>query len=166
MRGEIDRISESIEPLLARVPAVNLALLHLQTLGEKTTEGLYANDRPVIDSAIQTADLLGIEKMHATPLDHHFASLALAILIPALRVDPKPVTEALETLRRGCENGRFPPAWARTIGELITSELAKVSSSGLSHLADAAVGAGTENDNMERADWNQVMERGYMHIFE
>lgn len=166
MRGEIDRISESVQPLLDQVPAVNLALLHLQTIGEKTTEGLYANDRPVIDSALQTANLLGTEKIHATPLDHHFASLVLAILIPALRFDPKPVTEALETLRRGCENGRFTPAWAKMIGELITNELAKVSSSGLSHLADAAVGAGKENDNTERADWNQVMERGYMHIFE
>ena len=94
--------------------------------------------------------------------------MALAILVPALRVDYKSAHDALERLHNETSTARFPPAWKKAISEFVVAEIVKGDNRGLADLADAAMGAGNGNkgEGVERADWERVIERGYMHIFE
>ena len=180
MRGEVARISESIEPHLPRLPLVHLAYLHIKLLSDKAVETVYSTDQPAIDGAIHTVNLLHSNTLPPIilPLEYHFAGLAAAALAIAIDTDPSPVVDSLSRLRQYCDSGRLPPAWSSPISSYITTQLEahhiKASSAGapganirggLQHLADAAVGA--ENGTKDgKVDWGALTARGYLTLFE
>ena len=176
MRGEVQRIEESIEPLLPQMPLVHLALLHIKILSDKAVETFYSSDTPVIDAAIHTINLLRTDQQTASPLEHHFAGLAANSLILALELEPASSAEALSHLRHICETGRLPPPWRSSINAYISSRLEAhrsrgaiagpdLNRGGLQHLADAAIGANRQTPP-ERIDWTTITSKGYLRAFE
>ena len=180
MRGEVARISESVEPHLPRLPLVHLAYLHIKLLSEKATETAYSNDQPAIDAAIHTINILhpNVLSQSTSPLEYHFAGLSATALALAIDANPITIIESLSRLRQFCDNGRLPPAWSSPICSYITTQLeaqqnraAAVGAAGtndrggLQHLADAAVGA--ENGKKDKkVDWSALTARGYLTMFE
>ncbi|KAL9639143.1 MAG: hypothetical protein Q9164_001108 [Protoblastenia rupestris] len=176
MRGEVQRIEESIEPILLRMPLVHLAFLHIKILQDKAAEAFYSSDTPVIDAALRTVNILRSDQYHSSPLEHHFAGLAAGALAVAHDLEPAPIAESLNHLRQVCDSNRLPPAWSLSISAYISSQLeahrSKAANSdadarrgGLLHLADAAMGA-NHTASQERIDWTSITSKGYLRAFE
>ena len=176
MRGEVQRIEESIEPILLRMPLVHLAFLHIKILQDKAAEAFYSSDTPVIDAALRTVNILRSDQYHSSPLEHHFAGLAAGALAVAHDLEPAPIAESLNHLRQVCDSNRLPPAWRSSVSAFISSQLeahrSKAANSdadarrgGLLHLADAAMGA-NHTASQERIDWTSITSKGYLRAFE
>ena len=174
MRGEVQRIEESIDALMTQLPLVHLAFLHIKILSDTAAEALYSNDLPVIDAALRLVSILRSDQYMTSPLKHHIIALAAGTLALAIDLDASTITDALNDLRQVCETSRLHPAWRSSISHYIDSQLqarnTKTPLGGannrdsLQHLADAAVGA--DHTAFEKVDWSTITSRGYLRAFE
>ena len=183
MKGEVDRIGESLYQLFRETPHIYLAFTHLK-LVSLTLPGFpnsQATER--VDLARTIVDQLGSATRGLRPLTHHFAGLAAITLSEDLGNDQSVV--ALQKLRtildtgyvhEEIESSKSRPhttMWNGPISSFITKRLGDgapptvddpgTSHGGLQHLADAAVGNGS---NGGATDWNAVGAKGFLTEFE
>ena len=183
MKGEVDRLGESLHQSFRETPHIYLAFTHLKLL-ETTLPGSpnsLATER--LDLARTIVDQLGSTTRCLRPLTHHFAGLAAITLSEDLGNDQSVV--ALQKLRAILDTGYIyeevessktrphTTMWNAPISSFITKKLGDgappivdapgTSHGGLQHLADAAVGNGS---NGGATDWNAVGAKGFMSEFE
>ena len=180
MRGEVARILESIEPFLPQLLLVRLSYLHIKLLSDKATETFYSAGDSAVDAAIHMVNTLDSKftLANSSLFQHHFAGLATAALTLTLESDPQIAIDSLTSLRQYCESGHLSPAWSTSISRYIATRLEAHEANageasghrannqdGLRHLANAAVGT-EQNPNDKKLDWDSVLGRGYLNLFQ
>ena len=185
MRGEVSRITESIDFLFPNFPLLHLAHLHLRMLTDKATERLLSqsNSKPIIESAVGAVSLLKSPVFTpaqglASPFEHQVAALTAVILAQGMQHDAVTVSESLGAFSQWCtDSGRLAPAWKDAIAAFIAKtveERAKAGSGkgngeagGLRGLAEAAVGQVNGADGEAgKVEWIEDLEKGSLAIFE
>ena len=183
MKGEIDRLGESLFHLFRQTPHVFLAFCHLTLLSLRLpgVPDSIAGER--LDLAHSIVDQLRALTGVVRPLSHHFAGLAAITLVENMSSDRSGTT--LHKLRAMLDNGYIDEdidisksmahktLWNAPLSSFISKKLgdnaplmaneAGSSRGGLEHLADAAVGNGP---NGEAADWTTVGAKGFLSEFE
>lgn len=159
LRGELERFRESIDSAWSPTSVVHVTYYHVKLLALRhnaTTDPLH-----LLDPAQRIAAFLENPMTPITPLNHHFAALALVTLADLTEVKEtqddawKGIEKLMEALdkRRAISSREdsFGCGWDRAIKELIERrKQARFSSSGsegpngqhgsLQHLAELAVG--------------------------
>ena len=183
LKGEVDRLGESLYQLFRDTPHIYLAFAHLK-LVSLTLPGFpscVATER--VELARTIVDQLGSTTRGLRPLTHHFAGLAAIALAEDLGNEQSVL--ALQKLRvildtgyvhEEIESSKSRPhttMWNAPISSFITKKLGdgapttvddpNTSHGGLQHLADAAVGNGS---NGGATDWHAVGVKGFLTEFE
>ncbi|KAL7271472.1 Glucose-responsive transcription factor [Rhizina undulata] len=159
LRGELERFRESVDGVWGSLNLLHVAYHHVKllTLRHNSSTEPYQ----LLEPAQRIAAMLDSSQTRITPLNHHFAALALLTLvdlteIPETREEAwkgiQQLTEALEK-RRGVATREDSTGWDRAIKDLINRRksirFGSVSTStaeippghgSLQHLADLAVG--------------------------
>jgi len=160
LRGELERFRESVDNVWDSLNLVHLAYWHVKLL----TLRHNATSEPshLVGPALRIATILDSALTPVTPLNYHFAALAILTLvelaeIPETQQDAKKginlITEALQK-RRGISTREDSNSWDRAIKDLIQRRSKSRNSSGastassnqisvrgnLQHLAELAVG--------------------------
>lgn len=183
LKGEVDRLGESLYHYFRPEPHLFLAFAHLKLLSLRLPGFPDSVAIERLDLAHSMADHLATSSGSVQPLTHHFAGLA-AIIATENNSNEQSVT-ILQKLRAvldaGCnredmESSKSRPyktVWNAPISSFISKKLGDVnpqsandggsSRGGLQHLADAAVGNGP---NGEAADWTAVGAKGFLTEFE
>ena len=183
LKGEVDRLGESLYDYFRQEPHVFLAFAHLKLLSLRLPgfPDSVASER--LDLAHSIADHLATSTGSVQPLTHHFAGLA-AIIAAENNSNEQSVT-ILRKLRavldagysrEDIESSKSRPhktVWNAPISSFVSKKLGDgnaqsandggSSRGGLQHLADAAVGNGP---NGEAADWTAVGAKGFLDEFE
>ena len=183
LKGEVDRLGESLYQLFRDTPHIYLAFAHLK-LVSLTLPGFpscVATER--LELARTIVDQLGSATRGLRPLTHQFAGLAAIALSEDLGNEQSVV--ALQKLRAILDTGYVDEEiessktrphttmWNAPISSFITKKLGDgapptvddpgTSHGGLQHLADAAVGNGS---NGGATDWHAVGVKGFLTEFE
>ena len=183
LKGEVDRLGESLYPYFRREPHVFLAFAHLKLLSLRLPgfPDSVASER--LDLAHSIADHLATSIGSVQPLNHHFAGLAA--IIAAENNSNEQSAAILQKLRAVLEAGYsqqdiessktrpYKSLWNALISSFISRKLGDgnaqgandggSSRGGLQHLADAAVGNGPNGD---ATDWTAVGAKGFLTEFE
>lgn len=183
LKGEVDRLGECLHHIFPPMPHVNLAFAHLKLLSLRLPSSLGSTASERLDLADLNADQLSSPTSIIRPLIHHFAGLAAIILAEDVS-DAQSVTSlrrlqaVLDTgyIQDNIESSKSAPhktLWNAPISSFISKKLRSGSSGsanergssrgGLQHLADAAVGNGS---NGMAADWTAVGVKGFLTEFE
>ena len=184
LKGEVDRLGESLYQYLRQEPTIFLAFAHLKLLSLRLPgfPDSIASER--LNLAHSIADHLDTSTGSVQPLTHHFAGLA-AIICAENNSNEQSVT-ILQKLRTVLDAGYsreniiepsksrlHKTGWHAPIVSFISKKLGEnnpqtgndggSSHGGLQHLADAAVGNGPNGDV---ADWTAVGAKGFLNEFE
>ena len=183
LKGEVDRLGESLYHYFRQVPHIFLAFAHLKLLSLRLPgfPDSIASER--LDLAHSIADHLATSTGSMQPLTHHFAGLAA--IISAEHMSNEQSVTILQKLRAALDAGysrediessksrSHKTIWNAPISSFISKKLGDSnaqtgndggsSRGGLQHLADAAVG---NDPNGEAADWTAVGAKGFLKEFE
>lgn len=162
LRGELERVRESVESLFTSVPFLHLSFLHIKLLLNRHALAHQFENDGVAVFALQIVAILCKDQCPISPLTHHFASLSAAAL-----VENAPTSETNDTIVRGLQDLRYwlekdsnpvssapesgRASWKTSIAQYIAVNLPRIQQrlpsngtpidrGGLQHLADAAVG--------------------------
>ena len=183
LKGEVDRLGESLYHYFRQEPHLFLIFAHLKLLSLRLPgfPDSVASER--LDLAHSIADHLATSTRSVQPLTHQFAGLA-AIIAAENNSNEQSVTicQKLRAVldagysREDIESSKSRPhktAWNAPISSFLSKKLGDgnpqsvndggSSRGGLQHLADAAVGNGP---NGEAADWTAVGAKGFLNEFE
>ena len=179
LKGEIERLGESLYHTFRQSPHNFLAFSHLTLLSLRLPgfpDDSIAGDR--LHLAHTIVDQLSSTPGVVSPLTHHFAGLAAITLAENMSDDYS--GSALQKLRvmyagyveEDVESSKPRPhmtPWNAALSTFISKKLGEnaaetsnesgPSRGGLQHLADAAVG---NSPNGEAADWTTVGAKGYL----
>ena len=183
LKGEVDRLGESLYHYSRLEPHVPLAFTHLKLLSLRLPgfPDSIASER--LDLAHSIADYLTISNGNGQPLTHHFAGLAAIVSAENISSDQSvTIFQKLRAVldagysREDIETSKARPhktVWNAPISSFIGKKLGDSnpqtandggsSRGGLQHLADAAVGNGPNGD---AADWTAVGAKGFLNEFE
>ena len=183
LKGEIDRLGESLYHTFRQTPHIFLAFAHLTLLSLRLPgfPDSIAGER--LDLAHSIADQLSSSTGVVRPLMHHFAGLAAITLAENMSKDQSGSTllklrTMLDTgyIEEDVESSKSRPhktLWNAPLSSFIGKKLgenapqtandAGSSRGGLQHLADAAVG---NRPNGEAAEWTTVGAKGFLSEFE
>ena len=126
-------------------PLIHLAYWHCRLLSYLFSPAALSTD--ILWAAKSLVELLTAHPHLATPLTHHFSSLAALVLLELNGVD-KTREEAAKLAKDILETSISPSAWDEAIREKISDKLnpsvsSGVDSQGLQHLADLATATTT-----------------------
>ena len=183
MKGELDRLGESLYHMFRQMPHLRLAFDQLKLISLRIPGFADPADPEHLNLAHAIVDQLGSPTGGVLPLNHHFAGLAAMTL--ADNMDNEQSVAGLQKIRAildtgyvrdDIESSKSRPhktAWNSPISSFITKKLGDgalqmandsvTSRGGLQHLADAAVGDGSSG---EAADWTAVGAKGFLKEFE
>ena len=183
LKGEVDRLGESLYHTFQQTPHIYQAFAHLTLLSQRLPgfPDSIASER--LENAYSIVDQLSSSTGDVRPLTHHFAGLAAIELTEHMSNDQSGSTlqklrALLDTgyVQEDIESSKSRPHrtfWNAPISSFISKKLGDnvtqtandpgSSRGGLEHLADAAVGNGP---NDEATDWTAVGVKGFLHEFE
>lgn len=183
MKGEIDRLGEGLYQTFRQAPHLYLAFAHLKLLSLRLPGFPDSITTELLDLAYTVVDQLSSPIGGVRPLTHHFAGLAAITLAENMGNEQSVATfqklrAILDTgyVREDIESSKSRPhktVWNVPISSFISKKLgdsapqasndSMTSRGGLQHLADAAVGNGS---NEEATDWTAVGAKGFLNEFE
>lgn len=154
LRGELERFRESVEVVWGSLSLLHVAYYHVKLLTLRHNSS--SEPRQLLEPALRMATMLDHSSMPITPLNHHFAALALITLVDLADIEEtrdeawrgiQQLDEALKK-RRGLATREDSVGWDRAIKDLINTRLESRymnfpggSSTGtLQHLAELAIG--------------------------
>jgi hypothetical protein len=158
LRGELDRFHESVDGMWDSPNLLHVAYNHVKLLSMR--QNLASEPHQLMGPATRIITMLGSPQMPITPLNHHFAALALVTLLDLAEIQEtkedawkgiQQLSDALEQ-RRGISTAEDNLGWDRAIKDLISRR--KIDRLGgtsgppdippghgsLQHLAELAVG--------------------------
>ncbi|KAH0545226.1 hypothetical protein FGG08_000680 [Glutinoglossum americanum] len=156
LNGEIDRFRESIDSTISSMNLVHLSYWHVKLLLKRHTPASEPHD--LLGPAQRIASILNSPSTPITPLNHHFAALAVLTLVELADMPEtkdgawKGIQDLHEALdkRRGFFVREDGVGWDSAVRDLILKKRQQqqsggsgplsVSHGGLQHLADLAVG--------------------------
>lgn len=182
LKGEIDRLGESLYHTFRQTPHIYLAFSHLTLLSLRLPGFLDSIASERLDLAHSIADQLSSSMGIVRPLTHHFAGLAAITLAEHISSDKSEASlqklrAILDTgyVQEDIESTKSRPhktLWNAPISSFITKKLGDSAPQttndpgslrgGLQHLADAAVG----NDPNGEVDWTAVGAKGFLNEFD
>jgi hypothetical protein len=154
LRGELERFRESVEVVWGSLSLLHVAYYHVKLLTLRHNSA--SEPRQLLEPALRMATMLDHSSMPITPLNHHFAALALITLVDLTEIDEtreeswrgiQQIAEALKK-RRGLATREDSVGWDRAIKDLINKRVeARFTGSdhppghgNLQHLAELAIG--------------------------
>lgn len=183
LKGEVDRLGEGLYHMFRQTPHVYLAFAHLKLLSLRLPGFADSIASERLDLAHSITDELSSSTGGLRPLTHHFAGLAAITLAESM--DSEQSVNTLQKLRAildtgyvhdDVESSKSRPhktIWNAPISTFISKKLGdgapqttndpNISRGGLQHLADAAVGNGS---NGEVTDWTAAGAKGFLDEFE
>lgn len=147
LRGELERFRESVEVGWGSLSLLHVAYYHVKLLTMRHNSS--SEPRQLLEPALRMATMLDHSSMPITPLNHHFAALALITLVDLADLDEtreeawrgiQQLDEALKK-RRGMATREDSVGWDRAIKDLISKRMEmRGGAGGLQHLAELAIG--------------------------
>lgn len=157
MRGELERFRESVEVVWGSLSLLHVAYYHVKLLTLRHNSS--SEPRQLLEPALRMATMLDHSSIPITPLNHHFAALALITLVDLADIDEtrdeawrgiQQLDEALKK-RRGLATREDSVGWDRAIKDLINTRFESRymnlpgsgggnDTGGLRHLAELAIG--------------------------
>jgi hypothetical protein len=157
LRGELERFRESVEVVWGSLSLLHVAYYHVKLLTLRHNSS--SEPRQLLEPALRMATMLDHSSMPITPLNHHFAALALITLVDLAEIDEtrdeawrgiQQLDEALKK-RRGLATREDSVGWDRAIKDLISTRVEtrytnlgpgtpQGGTGSLQHLAELAIG--------------------------
>ncbi|KAA8909954.1 hypothetical protein FN846DRAFT_775751 [Sphaerosporella brunnea] len=157
LRGELERFRESVEVVWGSLTLLHVAYYHVKLLTLRHNSS--SEPRQLLEPALRMATMLDHSSMPITPLNHHFAALALITLVDLAEIDEtrdeawkgiQQLDEALKK-RRGLATREDSVGWDRAIKDLISTRVEsrytnlggtpqQSGTGSLQHLAELAIG--------------------------
>ncbi|KAF8534171.1 hypothetical protein BDD12DRAFT_757819 [Trichophaea hybrida] len=154
LRGELERFRESVEVVWGSLSLLHVAYYHVKLLTLRHNSS--SEPRQLLEPALRMATMLDHSSMPITPLNHHFAALALITLVDLADIEEtrdeawrgiQQLDEALKK-RRGLATREDSVGWDRAIKDLINTRLesrymnypSSNTTGSLQHLAELAIG--------------------------
>ncbi|KAI5787810.1 hypothetical protein FPQ18DRAFT_262738 [Pyronema domesticum] len=177
LRGELERFRESVEVVWGSLSLLHVAYYHVKLLVLRHNSA--SEPRQLLEPALRMATMLDHSSMPITPLNHHFAALALITLVDLGEVEETRlearrgvgmIDEAIRK-RRGLATREDSKGWDRVIKEVIGRRIeghtgyatTTQQTEGLRHLAELAIGETREQGRKERRiDSGMLMRLGYL----
>lgn len=168
LRGELERFRESVEVVWGSLSLLHVAYYHVKllTLRHNST----SEPRQLLEPALRIATMLDHSSMPITPLNHHFAALALITLVDLTEVEETreeawrgmgQIAEALKK-RRGLATREDSVGWDRAIKDLIARRGERFGQGGLRELAEMAIGGGGGPKGRGKVDAVNLQRHGYL----
>ena len=142
LRGELERFRESIEVVWGSHSLLHVAYYHVKLLTLRHNSS--SEPRQLLEPALRMVTMLDHSSMPITPLNHHFAALALITLVDLADIEEthqeawrgiQQLSEALRQ-RRGLATREDSVGWDSAIKDLISK---RAGDGNLQHLAELAI---------------------------
>jgi hypothetical protein len=166
LRGELERFRESIEVVWGSLSLVHVAYYHVKLLTLRHNSS--SEPRQLLEPALRMATMLDHSSMPITPLNHHFAALALITLVDLTDIEEthqeawrgiQQLSGALRQ-RRGLATREDSVGWNRAIKDLISK---RAGDGNLQHLAELAIAdRGPGRPRYPSLDTVRLQKYGYL----